>query len=184
MPMTPRPVREILVATDFSGSAVAAADVAVGYARRFGARLHLLHVWQTPISSGPRTALEQLASALGPDVPIVTAVETGSPAVSILHYARDHEIDLIVVGTHGRTGFSRALIGSVAESVVRSAPCPVLAVRGGVPAGAIEEKPEPPAPRRCVSCALPSEDLICAACRARIRGEALLKKETEERAAR
>jgi hypothetical protein len=105
-------------------------------------------------------------------------------AIEIVRYADEHEIDLIVLGTHGRTGVSRALIGSVAERVVRTASCPVLTVplrrrERTAPAG-----PEAEPVRHCRVCAQPSEDLICEPCRARIRGEALERKMVEERAGR
>jgi hypothetical protein len=82
------------------------------------------------------------------------------------------------------------LLGSVAERVVRTAPCPVLTVPGGSPAlsGAAPVSPEQPAAapplRRCLVCGASSDDLICTSCRARIRGEALDRKQREERAGR
>jgi nucleotide-binding universal stress UspA family protein len=178
-------VREILLATDFSEPSRAAARVAVDYARRFGARLHLLHVVWPATDPTPRPALERLAEDLGREVPVVTAVVAGLPvAEEIVRYARTHGIDLIVVGTHGRTGPSRLLLGSVAERVVRTAPCPVLAVPA-VAEREAEPAPEPAvAPSRCLVCAQPSPDLICEPCRARIRGEALERKQREERAGR
>jgi nucleotide-binding universal stress UspA family protein len=60
---------------------------------------------------------------------VVHAVVEGSPKVEIIPYARTHEIDVIVLATHGRTDLAHVLIGSIAESVVRTAPCPVLNVR-------------------------------------------------------
>ncbi len=62
-------------------------------------------------------------------------VQIGMPAETIIEYARDNQIDLIVMATHGRTGLSRAIMGSIAESVVRKAECPVLAIKAGVTAG-------------------------------------------------
>ncbi len=67
---------------------------------------------------------------MGPDVPVTVAGTGGDPAEEILGYAQRHPIDLIVVGTQGRTGVSRVLLGSVAERVVRGARCPVLVVPG------------------------------------------------------
>jgi nucleotide-binding universal stress UspA family protein len=61
--------------------------------------------------------------------PLVTEVQMGRPFMEIIRYARDKEIDLIVLGTHGRSGLKHALLGSVAERVVRKAPCPVLTIR-------------------------------------------------------
>lgn len=183
--MTQGAVREILLATDFSESADAAGRIARDYARRFGARLHVIHVVWAGADPTPRPLLERIEEDLGSEVPVIAVVRSGSPAAQIVKYAEEKGVDLIVVGTHGRTGVTRALLGSVAEQVVRTAPCPVLAVprerRGAVRV----EEPEPPASlRRCLVCAMPSEDLICEACRARIRGEALERKLREERAGR
>jgi nucleotide-binding universal stress UspA family protein len=190
--MSERPVQQILVATDFSDSAEAAFGVAVPYARALHARLHLLHIF-----SAEEIAVTQLladaAARAGPDVPVTVAGAGGDPAEEILRYAARYPIDLIVVGTHGRTGVSRLLLGSVAERVVRGARCPVLVVpvppelATPAPSGGrvIDEEVEPPAPARsCLVCATPTLDLICEPCRARIRGEALGRKQREERAGR
>jgi hypothetical protein len=122
---------------------------------------------------------------------MTTAVETGTPvAERIVNYAARHGVGLIVVGTHGRTGVSRALLGSVAERVVRTARCPVLAVPctwTGVPAAAEAEvdvaATQPPL-SRCIVCRRRSSDLVCAACRADIRGEAFDHTLKDERAGR
>lgn len=188
--MTEHPARQILVATDFSDNAEAALGVAVRYARELHARLHLLHVFW----GGEVEVTQLLADAVaqaGPDVPVTVAGTGGDPAEEILRYATRHPIDLIVVGTHGRTGMSRVLLGSVAERVMRGARCPVLVVPA--PAGltaasgvapAAEETVSPAPARRCLVCAKPTLDLICEPCRARIRGEALEHKQREERAGR
>ena len=175
--------REILIATDFSDEAEGALRVAIDQARRFGARLHVLHV----LAGSDVEVIRLLANATalaGPDVAVRVASTPGDPAREILRYARDHAIDLIVVGTHGRGGWSRVLLGSVADRVLRGATCPVLAVPARALARApdVEEKPAPARP--CLVCAQPSADLICEACRARIRGEALEHKQREERAGR
>jgi len=107
-------------------------------------------------------------------------------ATQIVNYARRHGTGLIVLGTHGRTGVSRALLGSVAEAVMRRAPCRVLTVppgATGAPAPtAIEDVEETTS---CVVCGQTSRgDLICEGCRARIRGEALEHKRAEERGGR
>ena len=62
-------------------------------------------------------------------MPVTKAFVEGRPFVEIIRYARENEIDLIVISTHGRTGLKHALFGSVAEKVVRKAPCPVLVVK-------------------------------------------------------
>src|SRR5262249_4518484 len=121
------PVQHVLVATDFSDSADAALGVAIQYVRSFHARMHLLHVF----AAGEVEVTQLLADAAaqaGPDVPVSVAGTGGDPAEEILRYARRQAIDLIVVGTHGHTGVSRLILGSVAERVVRGARCPVLVV--------------------------------------------------------
>jgi len=144
-------IKHILVATDFSE----AADTALGYGRelatRFGATLHVLHVAEnvyftafgaeTYASLAPdlqrdiedaaqRRLHEAVVDSDGSGAATVPAVVTsGSPASAILDYARDHEIELIIMGTHGRGVVPHLLMGSVAERVVRLAPCPVLTVR-------------------------------------------------------
>ena len=183
--MGTRAVREILVATDFSDEAEAAVHYAIDYAHRLGARLHVLHV----LSQGEvevTRLLADTAALAAPDVPVTVWSVAGDPAEEILRYAQAYPIDLIVVGTHGRTGFSRVLLGSVAERVVRGARSPVLTVsaRSIAPALATEVEETPAPERRCVVCAKPSPDLICAPCRARIRGEMLERKHREERPGR
>ncbi len=118
----------ILFATDLSECSGPAGRVAADFARRLDAQLHLLHVRATS-TARPEAAVERLAADLGPAGSVVTAVETGPPvADKIVDYAGRHGVELIVVGTHGRTGVSRALLGSVAERVVRTSACPVLTV--------------------------------------------------------
>jgi len=179
------PVRQILLATDFSESSDTAARMARDYARHFGARLHLLHVVWPGADKAMPPSLSALADELRGVVPVLAAVESGSPAVQIVRFAARHGIDLIVLGTHGRTGVSRALLGSVAERVVRTAPCPVLTIsREPWPTVQGKAAEAPTILQRCLVCAAPAEDLICGPCRARIRGEALERKLREERAGR
>jgi nucleotide-binding universal stress UspA family protein len=180
--MTP----QVLLTTDFSECSDAAARVAVDYARRLGARLHLLHVVWPTTDPTPQSRLDQLAKEIAGSVPVVTAVESGIPvAERIVKYAERQHIDLIVLGTHGRTGVSRALIGSVAERVVRTAPCPVLTVPFRArPTAPVAVGPSAAPPARCLVCGRSSEDLVCEPCRSRIRGEALEHKHREERAGR
>jgi nucleotide-binding universal stress UspA family protein len=145
----------ILVPTDFSATSDAALEYARTVAERFGASLHLLHVVEDPFAHGRfngemyigepfadlRTALmqegeKQLASRLLPDdrskFRATAEVVFGNGLRTITEYAAERGIDLIVMGTHGRTGLVHAVMGSVAERVVRTAPCPVLTVRRGV----------------------------------------------------
>lgn len=141
----------ILLPTDLSEASAAAARHAFALADRFGAEVHVLHVVEEIASTVPEAAAHMasfpddymaqaranaekaLAAWLPSDVAggreVVRAVQEGAPLTRILDYARDHQIDLIVMGTLGRTGLAHFLIGSVAERVVRHAPCPVLTVR-------------------------------------------------------
>jgi nucleotide-binding universal stress UspA family protein len=143
-------LQQILVPTDFGETA----DLAIGYgavlARTFHASLHLLHVlddaliknWQLEIyfPSLPNVCEELKAKAVArlagtapePHGEALTTQRTarwGKPAEEVLRYAQDQAVDLIVIGTHGRSPLPRLLLGSVAENVVRRAPCPVLTVR-------------------------------------------------------
>jgi nucleotide-binding universal stress UspA family protein len=143
-------IRKVLFTTDFSAYAGHALPYAVGMARDHGAELHVLHVVPTPELAvqfdvaGPvfdasllaeleTNAQEQLGNVLPAEVQkelsVKLAVRRGAAFVEILRYAREMGIDLIVLATHGRTGLRHALFGSVAEKVVRKAPCPVLSVR-------------------------------------------------------
>jgi nucleotide-binding universal stress UspA family protein len=178
-------IREILVGTDFSEIADAAVRAAHDHAERHAARLHIFHAqWLQEPDATRRLA--QLSASLGTSVPIVVAGSFGDAANEITRYAREHDVDLIVVGTHGRTGMSRALLGSVAERVIRTAPCPVLAVPlSAPPPRPAEASPAAPAvDSRYVVCVAPSPALICEPCRARIRGEMLRGKQADERAGR
>jgi universal stress protein A len=180
------PVREILAATDFSEQGEAAIRTALAYGAALRARVHLLHVsW--PLDRGVTGLLQRYADEARPGVSVVTAAEAGDPARQIVKYATRHGIDLIVLGAHGRSGVSRALLGSVSERVARTAPCPVLTVPPleRMPRSVEIEAEEPePAASSCIVCAGPSIDLVCVGCRARIRGEALTRKQREERPGR
>ena len=135
-------VRNILVPTDFSETSDAALRHAVDAARTYRARLYLLHVpgktgedfqADLPIGRFETTVRDRLAAFLSEEEIAALRPEytlrIGTPAEEIVHYAQDREIDLIVMGTHGRKGVAHLLLGSVAEHVVRTAPCPVLLVR-------------------------------------------------------
>ena len=139
-------VSRILVPTDFSSPSREATDYALGMARAFGAKVSLLHVIEDPIIAIPAlvgyapdaAALEAFSDTalenwvLPEDsrgVAIERHWEHGHPVARVLDFARRHNVDLIVMGTHGRSPVTHALIGSVAEKVVRKAPCPVLTVR-------------------------------------------------------
>ena len=183
-------ISEILLPTDFSAAAEAAALVATTMARETGARLHLVHV--VPPATDPSLGSEQLTRLgrqLGKGLPVELALLSGRAAREITAYARDKGVDLIVISTHGRTGVSRTLLGSVAEAVVRLSPCLVLTVpmalpTAGTPAASLAHAGAPPVPHRCIVCAGHTDDLVCETCRARIRGEALEHKIDTERAGR
>jgi nucleotide-binding universal stress UspA family protein len=187
-------ISEILLPTDFSAATEAAALVATAMARETGARLHLVHV--VPPATDPSLGSEQLTRLgrqLGTGLAVELALLSGRAAREITTYARDKGIDLIVMSTHGRTGVSRTLLGSVAEAVVRLSPCLVLTVpmalpTAGTPAAssahAGAHAGAPPVPHRCIVCAGQTDDLVCETCRARIRGEALEHKIESERAGR
>lgn len=148
-------IRAILAPTDFSRHSEAAVRYACGLAKRLGATLHLLHVLSdiVPISPDPMLAPgyppeyyteseaevhESLAHALDQieDRPeaVEVAVRWGDAVGGIVDYTESQVIDLIVIATHGRTGLSRVLLGSVAERIVREASCPVLTIRNREPA--------------------------------------------------
>jgi nucleotide-binding universal stress UspA family protein len=140
------PLRTILHPTDFSEHSGYAFQLACALAWDHGARLVVLHVQPpvichalVPISSEPPAvwrALEEQLSKLrppDPDVCVEHHLTEGDPAAEIVHLAQETHCDLIVMGTQGRTGMDRLLMGSVAEAVLRKAPCPVLTVRGPLP---------------------------------------------------
>lgn len=183
-------IRNILVATDFSPFSDQATRAALALARHFGATLHLLHVVH---HAGERAAaldrLGALAEAQADGVPFTASVAVGRPAPEIVRYAAREQMDLVVVGTHGRTGLAHVVMGSVAEAVVRTAPCQVLTIRLQAPTGApaahpVDARAAAAAESHCLVCALPSADRICEACAARIRGEALERLIEDEKAGR
>jgi|KBSSwiStaDraftv2_1062776.scaffolds.fasta_scaffold48265_1 nucleotide-binding universal stress UspA family protein len=116
-------IHRILVPTDFGPASDAALAQARQLAAALGASLHLVHVLEDAQRADALAA--SLEAALGHE----TAVLNGPTAPTIVEYATDRAFDLIVMGTHGRTGVAHLLLGSVAEQVVRTAPCPVLTVR-------------------------------------------------------
>ena len=179
-------MKEILLPTDFSASADLAAEVAAAMAVEAGARLHVVHV--VPPATDPSLGSEQLTRygrLLGKRLDIETSLLSGRAAREITAYAREKGIDVIVMSTHGRSGWSRALLGSVTEGVVRMASCFVLTVPTA-PARAGEESKATTASfvHRCIVCASDSGDLVCERCRKRIRDEALDQKVKTERGAR
>jgi len=140
------PMRKILHPTDFSDQSKAAFEVACALARDYGAELIVVHVNRpTPIFAPDGIAVGvpveepyelrgQLAAVrpADPRVSVEHHLLDGNPADEILKAAKLKGADLIVMGTHGATGLARLLMGSVAEHVLRKAPCPVLTVKGPV----------------------------------------------------
>jgi nucleotide-binding universal stress UspA family protein len=144
--------KRILVPVDFSACSRAALDQAYSLAEQFGGTINVLHVWNPPLYVGPdvglsfgetgQTLWDFARAAAGRDmeqflaefqkrgpVKITPRLEQGSPHERILSIANSGKCDLIVIGTHGRTGLSHLFLGSVAERVVRHSRCPVLTVR-------------------------------------------------------
>ncbi len=148
-------IQRILVATDFSETSKVALQQATELASIFQARLDVLHVVEEPfgyvasthgylpeadafLESLSNAARIQLHQVLTPEEiqqwQARLSLRTGTPYAEIVRYAKDHQIDLIVLGTHGRGPLSHMMLGSVAEKVVRYAACPVLTVRSPVSA--------------------------------------------------
>lgn len=138
----------ILVATDDSAPAQAATDEAITLAEECEATLYALYVLEAAepppwfddpalepgVDTKAGQALDGVVSAAadrGFEREIVEAVVRGQTAQAIIEYASDNDIDLVVMGTHGRTGLDRFLVGSIAEQVVRESPVPVVTVRPG-----------------------------------------------------
>ncbi len=146
-------LERILVPVDFSQGSQAALEYALGLAGRFEARIDVLHVWFTPAYISPAMAVEvargevetlelvaqreaeqQMRTFIegvpNPEqVPIAVRIEYGYEPKTIIEAAKSY--DLVVMGTHGRSGLSHFFIGSIAEKVIRQATCPVLCIRSG-----------------------------------------------------
>lgn len=143
-------INQILVPTDFSDNAQHAVDYAVDLAKRCSAKLHLLHTPVVPTyllmdlsySPGPEAvtrilndsqeALDAQAKAIADaGVELFTAIREGTVHEVIRDYAKEHDVDLVVVGTHGRTGVSKLMYGSVTERVIKTVHTPILVVPPG-----------------------------------------------------
>jgi nucleotide-binding universal stress UspA family protein len=150
-------IKTILAPTDFSETSEEAVEVAVEFARRFSAEIVLFHVYQLPAYVFPDglmpvapELLQEVERSIASELDRLTvriaargvqvshATSMGPTHTEIVRKAETIKADLVVMGTHGRSGISHALMGSVAEKVVRKAPCPVLTVR---PARQPEEHP-------------------------------------------
>jgi len=143
------PIRRILFPTDFSEYAEHAWSYALTFAQEFGAEVHLLHVVAPPprlteayaVNFDPEKMVKALTGEANAsmDRTVEAAkswglifrreVRVGVDFREIIDYVTKHDIDLIVMATHGRTGLAHALLGSVAEKVVRKSPCPVLTIK-------------------------------------------------------
>ena len=144
-------IKKILFATDFSENSKWALTYALSFAKKYDAKIFILHVIQQPsyplgmyteisfdamdkfnrnVSEVTEKEMKNLCEKeLGGFKNFESIIVSGTPFLEIIRTAREKEADLIVVGTHGRTGLDHALFGSTAEKVVRKAPCPVLSVR-------------------------------------------------------
>jgi universal stress protein A len=143
--------KRILWPTDFSDLSLHACKYAAAFREQFGSELHVIHVLATPVPfeagmtvpadipisaadpellESSREALTQIAQEqFGSADGIVLDTFFGSAWHGVCEYAREKEIELIIIGTHGRTGIQHVLIGSTAERIVQHAPCPVLTVK-------------------------------------------------------
>jgi universal stress protein A len=135
--------KTILFATDFSLASDAALANAEALAKSTGAKLLIVHVEEPPLAYGggelyyglPEPSSERILKMLedvrpkDPAVAFTHRLTMGDPASEIVRIAGDEKAEMIVIGTHGRSGVSRLLMGSVAEAIVRKSPCPVLVYR-------------------------------------------------------
>lgn len=137
--------KKILCPVDFSQPSERAAAYAVDLAKATGGSVELLHVFQLPLVAAPETfsfpelvqtmsreadegVAEMLKRHQGKGVTVTSVTTQGIPAAEIVRMAKEQNVDLVVIGTHGRTGLAHLLLGSVAERVMRTSPVPVLAV--------------------------------------------------------
>jgi nucleotide-binding universal stress UspA family protein len=145
--------KKILYSTDFSENSAAARECAIDYARVFAAELAILHVINSSQIGYPsleegvpldiKSALEGIQQSVNKALELIgtecrqkiqfvsTHCRIGTPAYEIVRFAKEQQVQLIVMGTHGWTGFKHLIMGSTAENVVRTATCPVLTVRPG-----------------------------------------------------
>jgi universal stress protein A len=138
---------KILFPTDFSTLGQAALETATSLAKQREAKLLIVHVEEPPTAYGGgdfyygleepnRQEIQRMLAEVLPTDPAVGyehRLMIGSPATAIVHLAEKENVDMIVMPTHGRTGLTRLLMGSVAEEVVRKAKCPVLTIKASTP---------------------------------------------------
>lgn len=137
---------KILFPTDFSESAENAARYAISLAKRYGGKLYIVHVVEPftyttdfgldysvqykEMEATARRLLDEFVTSIKRNNLNAEGVLLfGEPFVEIIKYAKREQVDLIIMGTHGRTGLEHMLLGSVAEKVVRKSPCPVLTIK-------------------------------------------------------
>jgi len=142
-------IERVLVPTDFSDYSELALQYGVSFCREYGAEMILLHVLEDPfypatgasfgfdmsdfftrMEAETRSRLEEIVSSeAARDIKIQPMIVRGTPFLEIIRVAKERDVDMVVLATHGRTGLAHVLMGSVTEKVVRKAPCPVLVVR-------------------------------------------------------
>ncbi len=140
--------KNILMTTDLSPYSLSAKDISLSLARKYRAKLYLLYVIDEMIfvelepygiayqdiqvthrEQAEQKLKEIVSGEEWKDIRCEPVIITGNPFVEIIRFAKEKQIDVIVIGTHGRSGLSHILFGSTAERVIRKAPCPVLSVR-------------------------------------------------------
>ena len=148
--MSQFPNRSILVATDFSEYSKTALDICLGASRCMKTKLHVLHTIEKfphdyrHLLSGTthadmkqkleEDAIDKIKAMISGEImekgDIIPMVRFGKPFLEIIQVAKENSVDLLVIGTHGRAGVDRFILGSVAERIVRKAPCPVMVIKG------------------------------------------------------
>lgn len=210
-------IKRILVPTDFSECSRTAIIYASELARIYQAKIFLLHVVESSVYSldtslippgDPFGLREKLVEMTEKEAALIRKggfdVEgecvIGLPAIEIVRAVQEKKVDLVVMGTHGRTGLSHILLGSTAERVIQRAPCPVLTVKaekkeaaaGSWTEGQLEEKrrtvkeliPQGAKGTFCHLCGQPAHDIICDACKIRVQTEAFDHKRRIEKEGR
>jgi nucleotide-binding universal stress UspA family protein len=143
-------IRKILCPVDFSDFSESVLAYAAAFAKLFGSEVTVLHVfatsvppaesatypaWLLQVPEARKSIADELNRLLAPlssaGVALRTRIAEGNTATEIVRHAAEHDVDLVVMGTHGRSGFDRLTLGSVAEKVLRKAPCPVLTIPPG-----------------------------------------------------
>ncbi len=141
-------IKKILAPIDFSDYSKNALKYAAQFAKEFNSELYLVYVVEPMIypadfsmgqiaipsadidlQTRAEEELVNLSKTLDPSIHVETMIKTGKPFVEIIETAKEKDIDLIIIATHGHTGVEHLLFGSTAEKIVRKAPCPVLTLR-------------------------------------------------------